>query len=177
LQDAGNPGKFRDPTVNIFSVAQVGWEPDFLQIISGYWQAVGVQTQPVPMDFTAMRNGWVAPDPKMSGGIATRIGTGGGAAGNSMPAQQNNMTNKGVNQVCQDPELDKMFFDMIAQLDPNKRLEMWHQVQQKAYSLHSLLGICRVFDQYTVNNKVGECTGLNYAPNAVIMVLTEVQHR
>ena len=43
-----------------------------------------------------MRNGWVAPDPKMMGGIATWIGIGGGAAGNSMPAQQNNMTSQGT---------------------------------------------------------------------------------
>ena len=76
------------------------------------------------MDFTAMRNGWVAPDPKMMGGIATWIGIGGGAAGNSMPAQQNNMTSQGVNQAAHDPDLDKMFFDMIAELDPNKRLEI-----------------------------------------------------
>jgi len=177
LQDAGYPGKFKDPTINIFTVSQVGWEPDFLQVISGYWQAIGIQTQLVPMDFTAMRNGWVAPDPKMMGGVATWIGVGGGAAGNSMPAQQNNMTSKGVNQVAQDPDLDKMFFDMIAELDPNKRLDKWHQVQQKDFSLHSCVGICRVFDQYAVTNKVGDWTGLDYLPISLIMGLSGVQHR
>ncbi len=177
LQDAGYPGSFRDPTINIFSVSQVGWEPDFLQVIAGYWQAVGIQTQLVPMDFTAMRNGWVAPDPKMMGGIATWIGIGGGAAGNSMPAQQNNMTSQGVNQAAHDPDLDKMFFDMIAELDPNKRLDDWHQVQQKAFSLHSIEGICRVFDQYAVSDKVGDWTGMDYLANALIMGLTGVQHR
>ncbi|MBV9894913.1 MAG: ABC transporter substrate-binding protein [Chloroflexi bacterium] len=177
LQDAGYPGKFKDPTINIFTVSQVGWEPDFLQVIAGYWQGVGIQTQLVPMDFTAMRNGWVAPDPKMMGGIATWIGIGGGAAGNSMPAQQNNMTSQGVNQSAHDPDLDKMFFDMIAQLDSNKRLDMWHQVQQKAFSLHSIEGICRVFDQYAVSDKVGEWTGLDYLADALIMGLSGVQHR
>ena len=177
LQDAGYPGKFKDPTINIFTVSQVGWEPDFLQVIAGYWQGAGIQTQLVPMDFTAMRNGWVAPDPKMMGGIATWIGIGGGAAGNSMPAQQNNMTSQGVNQSAHDPDLDKMFFDMIAQLDSNKRLDMWHQVQQKAFSLHSIEGICRVFDQYAVSDKVGEWTGLDYLADALIMGLSGVQHR
>ena len=69
-------------------------------MISGYWQAVGIQTQLVPMDYTAMRSGWVAKDPKIMGGVATWIGIGGGAAGNSIPAQQNNMTSKGVNQAA-----------------------------------------------------------------------------
>jgi peptide/nickel transport system substrate-binding protein len=177
LQDAGYPGKFQDPTLNIFTVTQVGWEPDFLQVISGYWQALGVQTQLVPMDFTAMRNGWVNLDPKMSGGVVTWIGTGGGSAGNSMPAQQNNFTSKGVNQSAHDPDLDKMFADMIAELDANKRLEQWHQVQQKAYSLHSILGVARVFDQYAVSDKVGDWTGQDYLANAFIIGLTGVQHR
>ncbi len=177
LQAAGYPGKFRDPTIQIFTVSQTGWEPDFLQVIAGYWQAVGIQTQLVPMDFTAMRNGWVAPDPKMMGGIATWIGIGGGAAGNSMPAQQNNMTSKGVNQVAQDPQLDQMFFDMVAELDPNKRLDDWHQVQQKDYSLHSCVGVCRVFDQYAVSDKVGDWTGMDYAADALIMGLAGIQHR
>jgi peptide/nickel transport system substrate-binding protein len=177
LQDAGYPGRFRDPTIQIYSVSQVGWEPDFLQVIAGYWQAIGIQTQLVPMDFTAMRNGWVAPDPKMMGGIATWIGIGGGAAGNSMPAQQNNMTSQGVNQAAHDPDLDKMFFATIAELDPNKRLEGWHQVQQKAFSLHSIMGVCRVFDQYAVSDKVGDWTGLDYLANALILGLAGVQHR
>ena len=111
------------------------------------------------------------------GGIATWIGIGGGAAGNSMPAQQNNMTSQGVNQAAHDPDLDKMFFDMIAQLDPNKRLEMWHQVQQKAFSLHTIEGICRVYDQYAVSDKVGDWTGLDYLPDSFIMGLSGVQHR
>ena len=176
LQDAGYPANFKDPTINIFSVSQIGWEPDFLQVIAGYWQAVGIQTQLVPMDFTAMRNGWVSPDPKMMGGIATWIGIGGGSAGNSMPAQQNNMTSPGVNQAAHDPDLDKMFAAMIAEIDPNKRLEMWHEVQQKDFALHSIMGICRVFDQYAVSDKVGEWTGLDYLANALILGLAGVQH-
>ena len=177
LQAAGYPGKFSNPTIQIFTVSQTGWEPDFLQVIAGYWQGVGIQTQLVPMDFTAMRNGWVAPDPKMMGGIATWIGIGGGAAGNSMPAQQNNMTSKGVNQVAQDPSLDQAFFQMVAELNPDQRLADWHQVQQQDYALHSCVGVCRVFDQYAVSDKVGDWTGMDYAADALIMGLAGIQHR
>jgi peptide/nickel transport system substrate-binding protein len=179
LKDAGYPEKFQDPVLRIFSVSQTGWEPDFLQVISGYWEAIGAKTQLVPMDLTAMRAGWAgaAPDPKLMGGVAPWVSVGGGAAGNQLPGNQNTMTSTGVNRSANDPDLDKMFFDMIAELDPNKRLDMWHQVQQKAFSLHSVVGVCRVFDQFAVSNRVGDWTGLNYLTNGFILGLTGVKHR
>ncbi len=177
LNDAGYPDKFSDPIIRIYSVSQVGWQPDFLQVISGYWEAIGVKTQLVPMDFTAMRSAWVAADPKLMGGVTTWIGVGSGTAGNQMPAQQNNMTIQGVNHAAGDPELERMFLDTIAQLDPNQRLEMWHAVQQKAFSLHSFPGVCRVYDQYAVSNRVGDWSGMTYLNNALVMGLAGVQHR
>ena len=177
LKDAGYPDKFSDPAVRIFSVSQVGWEPDFLQVISGYWEAVGVKTQLVPMDFTAMRSGWVAADPKLMGGVVTWVGVGSGTAGNQMPAQQNNMTTQGVNHASGDPELEKLFFDTIAELDPKKRLEKWHTVQQQAFALHSFPGISRVYDQYAVSDKVGEWQGMTHLNNALVMGLAGVQQR
>jgi hypothetical protein len=70
-----------------------------------------------------------------------------------------------------------MFFDTIAELDPKQRLEKWHAVQQKAYSLHSFPGIARVYDQYAVSNKVGEWNGMTYLNNALMIGLAGVQHR
>jgi peptide/nickel transport system substrate-binding protein len=175
LKDAGYPGKYSDPAIKLFSVAQFAWEPDFLQVISGYWEAVGVKTQLVPMDFTAMRSAWVAADPKLMGGVVPWIGA--GAALNQMPAQQNNMTTQGVNHAASDPELDKMFLDTIAELDVKKRLDSWHEVQQKAFALHSFPGLVRVYDQYAVSNKVGEWTGMSHLNNGLVMGLAGVLHR
>jgi peptide/nickel transport system substrate-binding protein len=177
LNDAGYPGKFSDPVVKIFSVSQVVWEPDFLQVISGYWEAIGVKTQLIPMDFTAMRASWVAADPNLMGGVVTWVSVGSGAAGNQMPAQQNNMTAQGVNHAANDPELDTMFKDTIAELDPKKRLDKWHAVQQKAYALHSFPGVSRVYDQFAVSDKVGEWQGMTHLTNALVMGLAGVQHR
>ena len=156
-----------------------GWEPDLLQVISGYWEAVGIQTQIVPMDFTAMRSAWVGKDPKIMGGVAPWMGIGSGSAANNIPAMQNHMTSKGVNISGNDPQLDKDFFAMIAELDANKRLALWHTVQQEAFALHSVLGIARVYDQYAVSSKVGEWTGIDYQSggnSAFILGLTGVQH-
>ncbi len=183
LQDAGYPGQFADPTVRIFSVVQAsaGWEPDFLQLISGYWEAVGIKTQLVPMDYTSMRSAWIGKDPKIMGGVAPFMSLGGGSAANSIPAQQNHMTSKGVNVSGNDPQLDKDFFAMTSELDATKRLALWHTVQQEAFALHSVLGVCRVFDQYAVSDKVGDWNGLDYlnSPSASIMALAGagIQHR
>jgi peptide/nickel transport system substrate-binding protein len=183
LQDAGYPAKFADPVVRIFSVVQAsaGWEPDFLQVISGYWEAVGIKTQLVPMDYTTMRSSWIGKDPKIMGGVAPFMSLGGGSAANSIPAQQNHMTSKGVNVSGNDPQLDKDFFAMTAELDAEQRLALWHTVQQEAFALHSVLGICRVFDQYAVSDKVGDWNGLDYlnSPSASIMALAGagIQHR
>ena len=175
LKDAGYPQKFSDPAIKIFSANQFGWEPDFLQVISGYWEAVGVKTQLTPMDFTAMRAAWVAADPKLMGGVVPWIGA--GAALNQMPAQQNNMTTQGVNHAASDPELDKMFLATIAELDVKKRLDRWHEVQQKAFALHSFPGIVRVFDQYAVSNRIGEWTGMSHLNNGLVMGLAGVLRR
>jgi peptide/nickel transport system substrate-binding protein len=182
LREAGYPGTFGDPVIRIFSVVQgsAGWEPDLLQVISGYWQAVGIQTQIVPMDFTAMRSAWVGKDPKVMGGIAPWMGLGSGSAANNVPAMQNHMTSKGVSISANDPQLDRDFAAMTAELDANKRLALWHTVQQEAFALHSVLGIARVYDQYAVSNRVGDWNGIDYQSggnSAFILGLTGVQHR
>jgi peptide/nickel transport system substrate-binding protein len=179
LSDAGYPGKFADPAVRIFSVVQgaANWEPDFLQVISGYWEAVGIQTQIVPMDFTAFRSAWLGKDPKIMGGVAPIVVSGGGSAANSMPSQQNHYTSKGVNLTANDPQLDQDFLAMTTELDINKRLALWKKVQQEAFALHSVLGVCRMFDQYAVSDKVGPWTGLDYLSHGFEVGLTGVQHR
>jgi ABC-type transport system substrate-binding protein len=149
-------------------------------VISGYWEAVGIQTQIVPMDFTAMRSAWIAKDPKIMGGVAPWMSIGGGSAANSIPAQQNHMTSKGVNISGNDPELDSLFFAMVAELDPNKRLEIWKTVQKRAFDLHSVLGVARVYEQYAVSDKIGEWNGRDHqawtAP-AYMMGLSGVRPR
>jgi peptide/nickel transport system substrate-binding protein len=177
LADAGYPGKFADPTVNIFSVTQAsfGWEPDMLQVISGYWEAVGIKTQLVPMDFTAMRNAWVGKDPKIMGGVATYVSF--GAAANSIPAQQNHMTTKGVNITGNDSQLDQDFFAMAAELDAERRLALWHKVQQESFAQHTVLGLVRVYDQYAVSDRIGDWNGPTYLPNGFLYGLYGVQHR
>ena len=66
-------------------------------------------------------------------------------------------------------QLDKDFFAMTADLDANKRLAMWHSVQQQAFALHSVLGIARVYDQYA------SATGWRTGPGSITRVHPSVQ--
>jgi ABC-type transport system substrate-binding protein len=176
LADAGYPGKFSDPAVRIFSTTQgaFGWEPDYVQVLSGYWQAVGINTEIVPIDFATMRSGWVGKDPNIMGRVVPWVGN---SSDTTMAAELNHMTSKGVNVSGNDPELDKNFFTMIAELDPTKRLALWKTIQQQAFALHSVVGLARVYDQYAVSDKVGEWTGLDYLNGGFTLGLTGVQRR
>jgi peptide/nickel transport system substrate-binding protein len=176
LKDAGYPGNFTDPTVRIFSTIQGanGWEPDYAQVLAGYWQAVGLTTQLVPIDFTTMRSGWIGKDPKIMGNVVPYIGN---SSDRTMAAEQNHMTSNGVNVGGNDPELDKNFLTMISELDPARRLALWQTIQQEAFALHSVVGLARVFDQYAVSDKVGDWTGLDYLSGGLTLGLTGVQHR
>jgi hypothetical protein len=85
-----------------------------------------------------------------------------------------------VNISGNDPQLDKDFFAMVSELDPNKRLDLWKKVQQEAFALHAVLGVARVYDQLAVSDKVGAWEGLDYqsgGSNAMVLGLTGVKHR
>jgi hypothetical protein len=86
------------------------------------------------------------------------------------------MTSDGANVCAHDAELDKMFADMMSTVDPEERLKNWHAVQQKDYTLHSAVGLARVFDQYAVNKTVGAWNGPTWLVNGFILGLPWVEH-
>lgn len=55
LEEAGYPDAFDDPVVTLYSTTAASWLPDFNLIISGYWEAIGVQTEVVPIDMGQLR--------------------------------------------------------------------------------------------------------------------------
>ena len=177
VKDAGYPDRFSDPVVRVFSTVQraFGWEPDFMQVLSGYFEAVGIQTQLIPIDYTAMRSGWIGKDPKLMGGVVPYMGL--GSAANDIAGQQNHWTTAGVNLGGNDPAVDQLFSDMRSELDLSRRTSLWQSIQQKAHALYSVIGTVRVFDQYAVSNQVGDWSGLDYLPFPLELGLAGVQHK
>ena len=66
---------------------------------------------------------------------------------------------------------------MIGELNEEKRLALWQTVQQQAFSLHTVVGLARVYDQYAVSDKVGQWTGLDYLNGGFTLGLTGIQRR
>ena len=176
LQQAGYPDKFANPVVQVYSTTQGSFaqEPELVQLLTSYWQAVGIQTQVAPIDVDAMRSAWVALDPKMTGSVVPWIG---GTRPNNIAGQQNNMTSAGINVAAKDPDLDQEYPAMLAELDPAKRLALWQNIQERAYALHSVVGIARVYQQYAVSDRVGDWTGMDFNIEGFELGLTGVQKR
>jgi peptide/nickel transport system substrate-binding protein len=175
LAEAGYPDKFKDPVVKLFATTQEDntWEPNLFEIISGYWEAVGIKTQITPMDQSAMRSQWVAKDPNMMGGVTAWIGN---SADFTMAAFRNGWTTKGVNLCGNDPAFDTLFDQMTSELDDTKRLALWQQVQQAAYNMHTILGVCRISQQYAVSKAVGAWTGMDWIAYGFFTGITGMQH-
>jgi hypothetical protein len=100
-----------------------------------------------------MRTGWIGKDPKIMGSMVPYIGN---TSDTTMASQLNHVTSKGVNNSANDPELDKNFFAMIGELNQEKRLALWQTVQQQAFSLHNVVGLARIYDQYAVSDRFGQ---------------------
>jgi peptide/nickel transport system substrate-binding protein len=176
LKEAGYPEKFADPVIQVFSTVQGSFasEPEMVQLLSGYWEAMGIQTRVVPIDVSAMRSAWIALDPKAAGSVVPWVG---GTRPNNIAGQQNNMTSKGINVAANDQEIDQMYPAMLSELDPAKRLAIWQTIQQRAFALHSVVGIARAYQQYAVSDKVGEWTGMDFNILGFELGLTGVQKR
>jgi peptide/nickel transport system substrate-binding protein len=176
LKDAGYPDKFSDPVVQVYSTVQGSFssEPELVQLLVAYWDAVGLKTQVVPIDNSAMRSAWIALDPKTVGVVVPWVG---GTRPNNIAGQQNNMTTKGINVASDNAEIDTDYAAMLSELDPAKRLALWQTIQEKAFALHSVVGIARTYQQYAVSDKVGEWAGMDFNVNGYELGLTDIKRR
>ncbi len=176
LRDAGYPDKFSDPVIQVYSTVQGSFasEPELVQLLVAYWEAVGIKTRLVPIDVNAMRSAWIALDPRTVGSVVPWIG---GTRPNNIAGQQNNMTSKGINVAANDPQLDSMYLAMLSELDPARRLAAWQSIQQRAFALHSVVGVARTYQQYVVSDKVGDWTGMDFNINGFELGLSDVQKR
>lgn len=156
LAEAGYPGKFKDPVINLWSyqLPGAGWMPQLIQIISGYWEAVGVKTKVTPIDFATVRSMYVArpQDPKLIGTVYPF----------NLPAQSNPLMSivndygsKGINQNLQDATWDELYAKTLAELDANKRIDLFRQLMNRGHSHYTVLMTVSLQRLYGVSNKIG----------------------
>jgi len=172
LAAAGYPGKFKDPVIKVYATT-VNWIPDFMQLLAGYWDAVGIKLQLVPID-NAKLNSMVLVRGSQ-GIIGTVVPALTPAAQNNVYQSNNLYTSKGVRTTGNDPKLDDLFARMSVEVDPNTRKALFREFQEYGRSLYIAVGTVQAFDQLALGPSVGEFSADLHIE--LFRALAAVQHK
>src|SRR5205807_2567508 len=123
LQDSGYPGKFNPQSTTLYTTAVAA---DLMQILQGYWQAVGINVDIQVVD-TPVYNGLVfvrakEPTEKQVGAIWPWVNTG---FFNNVYHSANMFTSTGVHTTSNDTKADELYQAAIAELDEAKAKKLW----------------------------------------------------
>ncbi|HET6317343.1 MAG TPA: ABC transporter substrate-binding protein, partial [Chloroflexota bacterium] len=131
LQEAGYPGKFNPQSIKIYSTAV---QADLMQILQGYWQAVGIQSDIEVLD-TAAWNPIVfvratKPEDKQVGSIWAWTGP---IFYNNVYHSANMFTDTGVHTTSNDPVATEMYQKAVVEVDDAKGKKMWNEFMHYGY--------------------------------------------
>jgi peptide/nickel transport system substrate-binding protein len=157
LQDTGYPGKFNPQTITLYTTAVAA---DLMQILQGYWEAVGVNVDVQVVD-TAVYNGMVfvrAKDPsdKQVGAIWPWVNTG---FFNNVYHSANMFTSTGVHTTSNDPKADQMYQAAVSELDDTKAKKLWQDMMHYGYeTMWVNVELVEIPTYFAVGPKVGAFT-------------------
>jgi peptide/nickel transport system substrate-binding protein len=157
LQDAGYASKFNSQTINLYTQAV---NADLMQILQGYWQAVGVNVDVQVVD-TPVYNGMVfvrAKDASAQqvGAIWPWVSPG---APNNVYHSANMFTSTGVHTTSNDPKADEMYQAATAELDETKAKKLWQDMMHYGYdTMWVNVELVKVPSYFAVGPKVGAFT-------------------
>jgi ABC-type transport system substrate-binding protein len=157
LQEAGFPGKFTPQTITLYSTAVAA---DLMQILQGYWQAVGVEVDIQVVD-TPVYNGIVfvrakEPTDKPVGVIWPWVNVG---TFNNVYHSANMFTSTGVHTTSNDTKADAMYQAAITELDEAKAKKQWQDLMH--YGKDEMwvdVGIVEVPTFWAVGPNIGQFT-------------------
>jgi peptide/nickel transport system substrate-binding protein len=157
LAEAGYPDSFANPEITIYSHPTTAWLPDLHLIISGYWEAVGVQTKVVPIDGGQLRALMYAePYPEELVGTACiwpmptmQV---------SIPFLMSAIHSEGNWRLLKDTEWDALHASISQEPDPNKQIELFRQTVEYMLDQYVAEGIVNLWNYYAVSDEIGEFT-------------------
>jgi peptide/nickel transport system substrate-binding protein len=171
LADAGYPGKFADPTIHIFCPP---YQQDFMQVLIGYWQAVGLQVKLEVVDMSVYYGmlfnrpkegdknvGWLWP--WTSPGVM-----------NATYHCANMYTTWGIHGTSNDEKATQMYNDYLKITDPVKAEQAWSDFQKYVKTLYVDFGLVEIDPVYVAGPALGEFTGANWMSNQE--AINGVQH-
>jgi peptide/nickel transport system substrate-binding protein len=161
LQDAGYPGAFTPQIITLYTTAVAA---DLMQILQGYWEAVGVSVDVQTVD-TPVYNGMVfvrAKDPtdKQVGAIWPWVNT---SFFNNVYHSANMFTSTGVHTTSNDPKADQMYQAATTELDEDKAKKLWQDMMHYGYNTMWVnVELVQVPTYFAVGPKVGAFTNRNW---------------
>ena len=161
LSDAGFPDKFNPQVITLYTNALAA---DLMQILQGYWQAVGVNVDIQVVDTPVYNAIWSqrpkAATDKNAGVIWPWVNT---SFFNNVYHSANLLTTTGVNGTSNDPKADAMYQAAIAELDDAKAKQEWRQLMHYAYdTLWVSLPLVEVPTYFAIGPKVGAFTNRSW---------------
>lgn len=161
LSDAGYPDKFSPQTITLFT-NQV--QADLMQILQGYWQNIGLQTDIQVVDsalwlklsFVRVKD---ATDQQVGGVMPSNQQS----FFNNVYHSANLFTSTGTRSTGNDPQADQMYQAAVAELDPTKAKQLWQQMMHYGYEkMWVNLELTEVPAYFVVGPKVGAFTHKQY---------------
>ena len=161
LSDAGYPDKFNPQTITLYSNQVMA---DLMQIVQGYWQNVGLQTDIQVVDSAV----WLSlsfvrvksDTDKQVGAIMPSAQT---SFFNNVYHSANLFTSTGTRSTGNDPQADKMYQAAVSELDETKAKQLWQQMMHYGYDkMWVNLELTEVPTYFVVGPKVGAFTYKQY---------------
>jgi peptide/nickel transport system substrate-binding protein len=161
LQDAGYPGKFNPASITLYTTAVAS---DLMQILQGYWQAVGVNVDVQTVD-TPVYNGLVfvrakEATEKQVGAIWPWVNVG---FFSNVYHSANMFTSTGVHTTSNDTKADQMYQAAISELDDAKAKKLWQDLMHYGYDTMWInVELVEVPTYFAVGPNVGAFTNRSY---------------
>jgi peptide/nickel transport system substrate-binding protein len=173
LKEAGYPGKFKDPVINIFCQAP---HADLVQALAGYWEAVGIQTK-ININDPSAQAGLIFVRQKdanspVIGGIWPWVGV---AWFNNVYHSANMFKSTGVHTTSNDPKADELYDKAVVELDTKKAKKMWTEFMNYGYDMWINVGLVRVPQYAILGPKVGQFSSMAHV--SIWDAVAGIQHK
>src|SRR5438552_17500670 len=161
LQDSGYPGKFNPQSITLYTTAVAA---DLMQILQGYWQAVGINVDVQVVD-TPVYNGLSfvrakEATEKQVGAVWPWVNVG---APNNVYHSANMFTSTGVHTTSNDTKADVMYQAATAELDEAKAKKLWQDLMHYGYDTMWInVELVEVPTYFVVGTNVGAFTFRSY---------------
>jgi peptide/nickel transport system substrate-binding protein len=156
LAEAGYPDKFVNPEITIYSHPTQAWLPDLHLILSGYWEAIGVQTKVVPIDGGKLRGDMYGAKEEYLWGTACIW---------NMPTMQVSVPfyascciSTGNWQLSHDPEFDALWASIIQEPNQDTQIELFRKMIRYHLDQYVGPGIVNIYTYYAVAPEIGDWT-------------------